>query len=181
MDKFDEFVKNIVSKWTRDKKKLLENAELGGLSNRQHGDIAEDYILEKVNALGYESYKTPGSRSPADIIALTWHSYFWHIMLIQVKSSNSGATIYRLNNDDQKELKLFAQFIKRDIVKSTSKLSQYKDHHILISTGCAYVIRNKNNTQHKLDDACYFSYVSMNFKIDEIREEYLKLIHKLSI
>ncbi|MCU0440742.1 MAG: hypothetical protein MUC49_22850 [Raineya sp.] len=183
MKNFKEFVANIVLKWSRHKKKLLESQGLGGLSNRQYGDLAEDYILEKVQALGYDAYKTPGSRSPADIIAVTWHYNFWHIILIQVKSSHSIKTIYRLNQDDKDELSVFNTLLKNSIKANNSILNQYNTDPIIISSGCAYVVRKIINEKitHTLDNAYAFNFTGINIETSEIKKEYLKLIHKLSV
>ncbi len=90
MKNFEYFVDDIVAKWRSEKGIILEKGGLSGaVSNRKAGDSAENYILRKVNGLpqNYLGKKSLGSQSPSDIFAVANRGRFWHIMLIQVKSS----------------------------------------------------------------------------------------------
>tara|TARA_R110002051_G_scaffold2660_1_gene14265 strand:+ start:14668 stop:14838 length:171 start_codon:yes stop_codon:yes gene_type:complete len=51
MKNFELFVDEIVSKWFTEKKAILESAGLSVTSNRETGDLAEDYILRKIKGL----------------------------------------------------------------------------------------------------------------------------------
>ena len=102
MKNFEDFVKHIVNKWKVEKTILLSEHGLAGLANRTYGDKAEEYIKRKAEALtpNYAAFISPGSQSPADIMAVARRNGYWHIMLIQVKSSNSENSIYQLTEEE---------------------------------------------------------------------------------
>jgi hypothetical protein len=86
---FNLIVNEFVENWKHREKILLERGGLVGISKRRKGDIAEDFIVDLASNLPYfrDIEKSKGSRSPADIYSLYRRPEFWHLMLIQVKSS----------------------------------------------------------------------------------------------
>ena len=184
MIEFEKFVEYLVDNWKTEKKLILENVGLSGLSNRQYGDKAEKYILGKVKSLTpkYQAYITKGSQTPADIISVARRNGYWHIMLIQVKSSKDKTSIYKLDKNDKKAFDEFAKFVKTCIDKFSS-YSKYKDKLIVISTGYSGILRTENNSRisHRLVETKYFKIFKKNalgLKMNEI-EEKIKVSHKL--
>lgn len=155
MKNFEKFVDKIVVKWRSEKKNILESHGLAGVikSNREAGDSAEDYILRKVKDLpqNYIGKKSKGSQSPSDIFAVANRGRFWHIMLIQVKSSIDRNKIYKLNDGEIKVLSEFAKFFKKEL-NSSELMKNYKKSSIVISTGYAGVHIDLKNNKHFLKD-----------------------------
>ena len=63
------------------------------------GYYYESKLVKYLRKLGYDAWRTPGSHSPVDIIAI--HPVTNHILLIQVKSTSSNK--YDFNNLDREE------------------------------------------------------------------------------
>lgn len=145
---FEIFVDYVIKKWRTDKSIILESAGLGELSNREYGDMAKEYICRKIEKLEpkYLPFLSKGSQSPADIFAVSRRNGYWHIMLIQAKSSDSVDSIYRLNSDDKKVFDAFANFVKLEILNS-GLLDEYKTKPIIISSGYSLVLRKKTKTR----------------------------------
>lgn len=180
MKKFEIFIAHVVSKWRQEKKIILESVGLGGLSNREYGDLAEDYVLRRIERLNpnYKAFKSKGSQSPADILACSRRNGYWHIMLIQVKSSKDKDTIEKLDIEQIKVFDEFAKFLKKEISNS-GLLDDYKAKPIIISNGYAAVFRT--TTGYRLVDRKPFKFFKMNFSelsIDEIKEKVIQT-HKL--
>lgn len=182
MENFEEFVGYVVKKWRKEKKGILEHANLGWLSNREYGDLAEDYILRQTKKLipKYSAFKSTGSQSPADIFAYSRRNGYWHIMLIQVKSSGSKTQIEKLNQTDKKVFIAFAKFIKKEI-DSLGLLDSYKTKSVFISTGYAAVLRTK--TGNRLVEAKGFNVLKANtsgLNFDKIKLQIIEA-HQLKI
>ncbi|BDX38890.1 hypothetical protein CYCD_22450 [Tenuifilaceae bacterium CYCD] len=184
MKNFEIFVVHIVKKWKTHKKIILESAGLGELSNREYGDLAEEYVYRKIEKLEpkYYPFQSNGSQSPADIFAVGRRNGYWHIMLIQVKSSDNIETIYRLNSKDLKAFDEFAKFVKSEI-KNSGILDEYKIKPIAISTGYAAVLRNKTKLRvsHTLVQGKGFKIFNMNMSsldIESIKKT-ISQTHKL--
>jgi hypothetical protein len=140
MKNFEEFVKHIVSKWRVEKQTILESQGLGMPANRIIGDLAEKYIVSKINKLSpkYSSFIANGSQTPADIYSVARRDGYWHIMLTQVKCSASKDAIYELNKTEVEQFAALAKFIKAEIV-SFGLLDPYKIKSVIISIGYAGV------------------------------------------
>lgn len=180
MKNFDEFVKHIVANWRAEKKAILEQVGLGVPSNREYGDLAEDYILKRIKKLepNYNAQKTSGSQSPADIISVARRNGYWHIMLIQVKSSPAKETIEKLKENDKKVFDEFAKFIKKEIVES-ELLKDYRKKPIIISNGYAGVLRTK--TAHRLASVQSYKIFKLNaslLNISDVKQK-IKIAHRL--
>lgn len=165
MKNFELFVGEIVTNWRTEKKTIIENAGLGKPSNRVIGDLAEDYILRKVNSLkpNYQGIKSIGSQTPSDIFCVARRNGYWHIMLIQVKSSTSKNGIYKLNENDKKVFDEFAKFIKSQIGNSDYMVN-YKNSPLIISNGYAGVFRNENGkiVKHSLVETKAYKIFKIN-------------------
>ncbi len=180
MKNFEKFVYHVVNKWRKDKRMILEGAGLSGLSNREYGDLAEDYVLSRIKNLkpSYQAHKSNGSQSPSDILSVARRSGYWHIMLIQVKSSYNKSTIEKLSVEDKKVFDQFARFLKSEVIHS-GLLDDYKDKPIIISTGYAAVLRTKNS--HRLVMGKAFKIFKHNTKELDIAKVKATIIetHKL--
>jgi len=182
MKNFELFVNDIVSQWRSEKKILMESAGLSGSSNRENGDLAENYVLRKVEKLKpkYNGMKSTGSQTPSDIFAVARRNGYFHIMLIQVKSSTNKSGIYKLNENDKKVFDELAKFVKKQIGIS-EHLKNYRKSAILISTGYAGVYRNEKPVKHNLIESKGFKIFKRNTtnldmeKINKI----IALTHKL--
>lgn len=170
MRNFEEFVDEVVYKWRLQKAKTIESYGLGFYdSNREKGDLAEDYVVRKIKALSrdYICKKSKGSQSPSDIFSIIKIGRFWHIMLIQVKSSEKKDSIYKLNESEKKVLNEFAKFFKKEL-NTSEKLSRYRDKGVVISTGYAGVFNDIKNRRHSLKDVKYFNTFQKNIPKEDI-------------
>ncbi|MFL0150233.1 hypothetical protein V2632_02970, partial [Tenacibaculum maritimum] len=176
MKNFEKFVDEIVIKWRSEKNNILESHGLAGIiiSNREAGDSAEDYILRKVKNLKqkYIVKKSKGSQSPSDIFAVAGRGRFWHIMLIQVKSSTDQNSIYELSSNEIKVFGEFAKFLKKEL-KSSELMKSYKDSSIVISTGYAGVYNNMKSNRHSLWKSNNFN--SYKSSMSTVKDPNLKL------
>ncbi|MCB9235273.1 MAG: hypothetical protein H6581_26700 [Bacteroidia bacterium] len=176
MEPFEDFVKEAVRKWQVEKGTILKRGGLAGLSNREYGDQAEVFVKGLVEALtpNYSASITPGSQSPADIMAICQRRGFWHLMLIQVKSSMQVNNIYRLTPDDKKVFRVFARFLKKEIV-AAGLLGNSKVKDFVVSFGYAGVVRSGDQKRptHELAFAEYYDrYKSRNrdFEVEGVME-----------
>ena len=185
MKNFESFVNHIVTKWRTENKIISEKAGLGiSIPNRIAGDFAERYVFNKVDKLipNYRPYFAKGSQTPSDIYSIARRDGYWHIMLIQVKSSTVKNNIYELNKSDIELFSNLASFIIKEIKKSDI-LEDYKDKPIIITTGYAGVlsIEFDNKVQHRLSKIKVFKLFKMNaskLDIPNIKEKIL-ISHKL--
>ncbi|WP_299223825.1 hypothetical protein [uncultured Psychroserpens sp.] len=184
MKNFELFVNDVVTKWRSEKKILLASGGLAGVSNREAGDLAEEYILRKVKALSpkYICFKSSGSQTPSDIYSVARRNGYWHIMLIQVKSSNDINAVYKLNKDDKKVFDTLAKFIKKQI-NTSEYMKAYKSSPIIISNGYAAVHRNETGkiVRHSLIEGKGFKLFLKNaskLNMDSVNKK-IGLTHKL--
>ena len=166
MKNFEGFVNHIVTKWRAENKIISEKAGLGmSIPNRTAGDFAEKYIFNKVDKLipNYKPCLAKGSQTPSDIYSVARRDGYWHIMLIQVKSSTVKNNIYELNKSDIELFSRLASFMIKEIKKSEI-LADYKDKPIIITTGYAGVlsIEFDNKIQHRLSKIKVFKILKMN-------------------
>ncbi len=182
MKNFNAFVDEIVAQWRSEKNAILESQGLKGISNRKVGDSAEDYILKKISSItpNYTAVKSKGSQTPSDIFAVANRGKYWHIMLIQVKSSQNVNDIYKLNSSEKKVFNEFAKFLKQQI-NGSSVLKDYCKKSIIISTGYAGVYIDRKIERHTLKKTEYFNSFRKNMGgIKQISVELkLNLAHKL--
>lgn len=181
---FKEFVDDIVVKWRKEKKVLLENYGLGGLVNRQYGDRAELFIQRNIENISpkYKAVITTGSQTPADIFAVSRRFGYWHIMLIQVKSSDIQRNIYELNEDEIKAFTIFVKFVKQEF-NNFKHFDNYFDKPIIYSTGYAGVqrIESKVLLRHRLIKTKSFKMFKMNaskLDISKVKNDII-LAHRL--
>lgn len=166
MRKFDDFVEHIVNKWRVEKQILLrEGGQLGAPSNREAGDLAEKYIVSKIKnlATNYTCHIAKGSQTPADIYCVGRRFGYWHIMLLQIKSSRNKDSIHKLDEDEVKGLEILAKFIKTEI-ETGIILKDYKKKEIIISIGYAGVYSNHdlNPPRNYLMDTKFYKLYKMN-------------------
>ena len=180
---FEFFVNLVVDNW---RTRLFGLGGMVSVSRRIQGDIAEDYIVKKVSSLkpSYTVVKSKGSQSPADIFALAKRKDYWHIMLIQVKSSVDKDGIYKLNSKEEKVFDDLAKVINETIKKSKF-CNNYADKSILISAGYAAVwrIEKSNGAQHILQDAKLFGIYSrkVSNSILNKAETTIEIAHSLKV
>jgi hypothetical protein len=170
MKNFEEFVKHIVSKWRVEKKTILERQGLGMPANRIIGDLAEKYIVSKINKLSpkYSSFISNGSQTPSDIYSVARRNGYWHIMLTQVKCSASKDAIYELNKIEVEQFAALAKFIEAEIV-SFGLLDPYKIKSVIISIGYAGVHTTEvgGSIRHRTVKVKPYKLFRMNFgKLD---------------
>lgn len=146
------------------KKVIFERGGLAGAaSNRYSGDAAEEYILRRIIGMPQSCLgkKSKGSQSPADIFAVANRGRYWHIMLVQVKSSERQESIYVLNDAEKKVLNEFAKLFKKELGLSKT-MSNYKNSAVIITAGYAGVFNDKKNNRHLLKDTKFFSSYKRN-------------------
>ncbi len=134
MKNYKEFADSIVSKWRNEKPSFVAQLGLAIPVNRVMGDWAEKEVVKRVEALKpeYEVYLSKGSQSLADIYAFCKRQSFYHIMLIQVKSSTTVENIISLNDDDLKLYYQLGKMVKSEFKKQYPEL---KGKPLLISMG----------------------------------------------
>ncbi|NDK57381.1 hypothetical protein [Pontibacter fetidus] len=185
MKNFEDFVYHVVTNWRIDKKAILESAGLSGLSNREYGDIAEKYVKKKIENLSptYSAFLSNGSQSPADLISYARRNGYWHIMLIQVKSSGTKDKIHELNQEEKKVFDEFAKYVKKEFLEFPH-FDSYADKPIIISTGYAGVLRIAGEIlQHRLVNAKPFKIFKINMAtldMDKIKTT-IRKAHTLNI
>lgn len=173
MKNFEKFVKHIVTKWRVEKKTILERYGLGMPSNREIGDLAEKFIVSKINKLSpkYSSFISNGSQTPSDIYSVGRRNGYWHIMLTQVKCSSSKNAIYELSKIEIEQFSALAKFIKEEIV-SCGLLDSYKMKSVIISTGYAGVHTTEVNGRicHRTVKVIPYKLFRLNFgKLDIVQ------------
>lgn len=162
---FEDFVQYVAIKWRVRKIILEKGGVLEGVSRREQGDAAEDWVVKRIGTSNptYKVVKSPGSRTPADIYTIARRKDYWHIMLIQVKSSFEKDSIYELSKND---IKVFDELAKVLIesAKSVKWRKVYGDKTIIVSTGYAGVwrIETNNGVQHRLQEAYAFTLMGEN-------------------
>lgn len=165
MKNFEEFVSHIVRNWRKEKKTILESAGLGEISNRELGDKSEEYVKNKIERLipRYKAFLTNGSQTPADIFSFGRRHGYWHIMLIQVKSSRNKDDIYTLTDNDKKVFTQFSNFVKKEIPKF-DLFNEYSEKPIVISRGYVSVLSNetRRGIQHNVIDSILLGITSLN-------------------
>jgi len=187
MKQFDEFVNHIITKWKRKNKIILEKSGLGTpIPNRIAGDFSESYVLNKIKKLtpNYQSFLANGSKTPSDIYSVARRDGYWHIMLIQVKSSFKKENIYELSETEIKQFSELAKFIKTEL-KDSEILENYTGKPIVITTGYVGVlsIKTDKTIQHRLVKTKAFKLFKMNAsKLDftSVKEK-LEISHKLGL
>ena len=166
MKNFEAFVNHIVAKWRTEKEILLEEGgQLAAPSNREVGDMAEKYVVSKIDnlATNYTSYIAAGSQTPSDIYSVGRRNGYWHIMLLQVKCSKDKKKIHKLDDNEIKGLEILAKFVKSEI-ETSDILKDYKKKAIIISIGYAGVHSNQtlNPIRHYLDDTEFYKLFRIN-------------------
>jgi hypothetical protein len=163
---FQDFVDSTVNSWPKVKKKILNENGLAGIpdiSNREQGDQAERYIKDKLKSK-YSSASvgiTPGSKSPADIFSLRYvknlDTPFYHLMLIQVKSSKKKETIYQLNENEIKVFERFSGFAF-DSLLNYGLHDNIDDSNLIVSFGIAGVWASKAGSRLQTDKTSMYGY-----------------------
>lgn len=165
MKNFNLFVEHIVSTWRTEKEIILAREGLHVPSNREEGDLSERYVVSRIDKISpnYTSIISKGSQSPSDIYSVARRKNYWHIMLIQVKSSRFKNSIYKLDNKDIIKFEALAKFIKEEIPKSLI-LENYRKKPIVISIGYAGIYSNHevNPTRHYLIETECFKMYRLN-------------------
>ena len=168
MKDFKVFVDSIVSKWRNEKPSIVAQLGLALPANRVMGDWAEKEVVKRVKFLKpeYEVYLSKGSQSPADIYAICKRQSFYHIMLIQVKSSIVIEDVIELNDVD---LKLYYQLGKMVKEEFKRKFPTLREKPLLISMGYIAVfneVKKEKVTPMIFRSYIYKSYVSNFSNID---------------
>jgi hypothetical protein len=171
MKDFNLIVDEIVKNWKQKEILLLKEGGLVGVSKRRQGDIAEDFVVSLAEDLPYfrTIEKSKGSKSPADVYSLYRRPDFWHLMLIQVKSSVNKDKIHLLNKDEIKEMKELVK-VARITINNSDEAKIFWDKSFIISAGYAGVwrIEAENFTRHKLIHTDLFEAKRLNkIEIDE--------------
>lgn len=160
MKDFKEFVDSIVSKWRNEKPSIIAQLGLAIPANRIMGDWAEKEVIKNIKEIKpeYEVYLSKGSQSPADIYAISKRQKFYHIMLIQVKSSIVIDDVIKLNDVD---LKLYYQLGKMVKEEFKRKFPTLKEKPLLISMG--YIAVFNEVKKEKVTPMIFRSYIYKNY------------------
>ena len=163
MKNFESFTNYIVH-LNGDLPKGMNAGLSGSLPNRVAGDKAEQYVVRKLNGLNYEAYITPGSKSPADIFAVKRRQGYWHIMLIQVKSSVKVSTIKKLNKTKVEELNNLGKLVKAQI-KKIELMKSYASKPTLVTTGYVAIhsLESKIGHRNLVKNTEFYSAFRSNF------------------
>lgn len=132
IDRLNQFVHQAHTKWRK------ANRSLAGLFSKQVGDEGEDYIKRMLETKhGYLVVLTPASQTPVDVIGLKWCGYFWHLIMIQVKTSTVKAA-YELSDEETEAIRAFGRFVREEYL-SSELYSEYASKPITFSVGLANV------------------------------------------
>ena len=171
MKNFKKFVDSVVAKWRNEKPTII--AKLGAVlpSNRVMGDWAEKNVVNKIKELKpeYIVFLSKGSQSPADIYAISKRLSFYHIMLIQVKSSITYDDIVKLNEEDLKLYYELGKMVKDEFKK---QYPEFKEKPVLISMGYIGVfneVKKGKTLPILLNSFVYKTYVSNFGNVDSVK------------
>lgn len=160
MKDFKEFVDTVVSNWRNKKSAIIAQLGLALPANRIMGDWAEKEVVKRIKTLKpeYKVYLSKGSQSPADVYAICKRQSFYHIMLIQVKSSSTFEDVICLNNTDLKMYYELGKMVKKEFKKQYPEL---KEKPLLISMG--YIAVFNEVKKGKVIPMVFRSYVYKNY------------------
>lgn len=171
MKDFKKFVDSVVVKWRSERPTIM--AKLGAVlpANRIMGDWAEKNVVNRVKELRpeYTVFLSKGSQSPADIYAISKRQSFYHIMLVQVKSSISYNDIVKLNEEDLKLYYELGKIVKEEFKK---QYPEFKDKPLLVSMGYIGVfneVKRGKTFPMVLNSFVYKTYVSNFSKVDLVK------------
>lgn len=158
---FESFVADTISKWDEFKTKInkdrpvLRNIEkainelkesLASASNYDIGRRGEMFVKSIIENKKYGAMLSPGSKSPADVWSFSFLDDFFHLALIQVKTTDGkDQAPERLNEEKIKELELFCLFVYECLQNSTITPSIMDGVPVLVSVGYAGVAFNDND------------------------------------
>ena len=156
MENFKIFVNTTVSNWQTEKPTLLAQLGLALPANRVIGDWAEQEVVKRIKTLKpqYEVCLSKGSQSPADVYAICKRQSFYHIMLIQVKSSTTFEDVICLNDTDLKLYYELGKMVKKEFKKQYPEL---KEKPLLISMGYIAVLNKVE--KEKIVPVIFRSYI----------------------
>ena len=175
MENFKKFVDTVVSKWRNEKPSIIAQLGLALPGNRIMGDWAEKGVVRRIQTLKpkYEVFLSKGSQTPADVYAICKRQSFYHIMLIQVKSSTTFEDVICLNDTDLKVYYELGKMVKKEFKKQYPEL---KEKPLLISMGYIAVL-NKVEKEKIIPQIfrsyIYRSYVSNFGKVDILKAKEL--------
>lgn len=160
MENFKKFVDTVVSKWRNEKPSIIAQLGLALPSNRIMGDWAEKEVVRRIQTLKpkYEVFLSKGSQTPADVYAVFKRQSFYHIMLLQVKSSATFENIIKLNDSDLKLYYELGKMVKKEFKKQYPEL---KEKPLLISMG--YIAVFNEVKKGKVIPMIFRSYVYKNY------------------
>ena len=175
MKDFKKFVDTIVSKWRKEKPTLIAKLGLALPANRIMGDWAEQAVVKNIKTLKpeYEVYLSKGSQSPADVYAICKRQSFYHIMLIQVKSSKTIEDVIKLNENELKLYFELGKMVKQEFKKQYPEL---KNKPLLVSIGYIAVlneVKRRKVVSMIFRSYLYKSYVSNFGKVDPVKAKEL--------
>jgi hypothetical protein len=160
MENFKKFVDTVVSKWRNEKPSIIAQLGLALPGNRIMGDWAEKGVVRRIQTLKpkYEVFLSKGSQTPADVYAVCKRQSFYHIMLLQVKSSATFEDVICLNDTDLKVYYELGKMVKKEFKKQYPEL---KEKPLLISMG--YIAVFNEVKKGKVIPVIFRSYVYKNF------------------
>jgi hypothetical protein len=160
MENFKKFVDTVVSKWRNEKPSIIAQLGLALPGNRIMGDWAEKGVVRRIQTLKpiYKVFLSKGSQTPADVYAVCKRQSFYHIMLLQVKSSATFENVIILNEADLKLYYELGKMVKKEFKKQYPEL---KEKPLLISMG--YIAVFNEVKKGKVIPMIFRSYVYKNY------------------
>jgi hypothetical protein len=138
LDRLEKFVHDVHAKWQK------THRGLGGLFSKVVGDEGEAYILKILsNKHGFDAVLTPASQTPVDVFGIKWRGYFYHIVMVQVKTSTEKS-VYKLNSKELTAITDFGRFVKEEYLNSPLYES-FNQKPIVFSVGLANVKNHRPN------------------------------------
>ena len=167
-ERLSQFVHEVHTKWRK------VNRSLAGLFSKQVGDEGETYIKRTLESKhGYSVVFTPASQTPVDVIGIKWCGYFWHLVMIQVKTSTTK-TAYELSGKETQAIRDFGRFLKEEYLAS-ELYRDYADKPIAFSVGLANVKNHRPAQPRCTLNSSYF----INWYWSKLPREKLARIQEL--
>jgi hypothetical protein len=187
MEWFNEFVNETVLEWVqRHKNEVLkfdEYVELlieEALTAYELGNEGELFVKDILSGKKYHASLSAASRTPSDVWGIADLGEYYHIMLVQVKTSG-GDRPAELSGETVLNLKALATFVLQRLKMSSKVPSGFTDKPLVLSIGYAGIILSGKQKEVK-STKCYNYWRSRNLatNLDNIKAQ-LKTAHRLEV
>lgn len=155
---------------------LVEEA----LATVELGNKGELFVKERLSDRKYRALLSAASRTPSDVWDIADMGNYYHIMLIQVKTTK-GDRPAELTQENVNELKTLASFVVQRLKKSSKVPKDFSDKPLVLSIGYSGIVLSGD--QAHVDSAtCYYMWYADNLanNLDGVRAQ-VQTAHRLKV